>query len=111
MRPLFLLAVRRLTLFSPEAVGPEICFCHEAWRTTMKIRQIKRLHSERLRWRMLLVRVTEGVELRLIEKAAEVLARAAAEAVPAAYRTQADVVHLAGKEVERLLAGTQTHSH
>jgi hypothetical protein len=77
----------------------------------MKIRQIKRLHSERLRWRMLVARVTEGVELHLIEKAAEVLARAAAEALPAAHCTQADLVHLVGKEFERLLAGTQTEGH
>lgn len=69
------------------------------------------LHSERLRWRVLLARVTEGIELRLIEKAAEVLARAAAEAVAAAHCMQADPVHLVGKEVERLLAGTRTESH
>jgi hypothetical protein len=74
----------------------------------MKIRQIRRLHFERLRWRMLVARVTEGVELRLIEMAAEVLARAAAEALPAAHCTQADFVHLVGKEVGWLSAGSQT---
>jgi hypothetical protein len=74
----------------------------------MKLRHLKRQRVERLRWRLLLARVTEGVELRLIEQAAELLAYTAAEAVAAVYRTQVDLVHVIRQEVERSFAAVQT---
>jgi hypothetical protein len=55
----------------------------------MKLRHLKRQQIERLRWRLLLQRVTEGVERCLIDLVAERCARTAAEVIAAAYRRQA----------------------
>ena len=73
----------------------------------MKARQLKRRHVERLRWRLLIERVAQGVEQRLIDWLAEQLARAAAEAVATGLRTRTDLVSEINLDIEQSLAKVQ----
>ena len=76
----------------------------------MKVRHLKRQQIERLRWRLLLQRVTEGVERCLIDLVAERCARTAAEVMAAAYRKQAKPGSAGAPAVGSMLARVQTHN-
>jgi hypothetical protein len=73
----------------------------------MKARQLKRRHVERLRWRLLIERVAQGVEQRLIDWLAEQWARAAAEAVATGLRARTDLVSEINLDIEQSLAKVQ----
>jgi hypothetical protein len=76
----------------------------------MKLRHLKRQQIERLRWRLLLQRVTEGVERCLIDLVAERCARTAAEVMAAAYRRQAKPGRVGVPAVGSTLVRVETHN-
>lgn len=73
----------------------------------MKARQLKRRHVERLRWRLLIERVAQGVEGGLVEWLAGQCALAAAEAVTTALPSGTDLVSAIHQQIGRSLAQVQ----
>jgi hypothetical protein len=73
----------------------------------MKARHLKRRHVERLRWRLLIERVVQGVEGRLVDWLAQQWARAAAAAVTNTFPLGTDLIRTMHQELGRSLAQVQ----
>ena len=73
----------------------------------MKARELRRRHVERLRWRLLIEGVAQGVEERLVEWLAEQCVCAAAEALTTALPSVTDLASVIHQQIGRSLAQLQ----